>query len=139
VLSVSASLPQWDAETESEGELVRKSWVVAPTVAIVGFAVAAALAASAGSFADPLPGPRDAVILPTPTGSPLPRPTATGSSGGDDQTAPSAVAANTHPATQPAHQATGSTQQPGSGQATGSGQGKRQQGQAVSNPGPKHP
>jgi hypothetical protein len=117
---------------------VRKSLVVAPTVVIAGFAVAAALAASAGSFADPLPGPREAVILPTPSASPMPQPTPTNSVG-DDQTAPSTLAPHTRATTQPSHQSTGSTQQPGSGQATGSGQGKRQQGQPVSNPGPNHP
>lgn len=116
---------------------MKKSVVVAPTVAVVGFMAAALLAASAGSFAEPLPEPRDGVVLPTVMATPGPTsntPTATSTSGPGT----SSAANHTQAATSPSHQPTGSGEQSGSGSTT-SGQGKHQQGQPVSNPGPKHP
>ncbi len=115
---------------------MKKSVVVAPTIAVVGLTAAALLAASSGSFAEPLPEPRDGIVLPTVVDTPSltsNTPTATPTSGTGASSAPNPSRATTSPS----HQPTGSGQQSGSG--TGSGQGKHQQGQPVSNPGPKHP
>ena len=117
-----------------------KPLLAVPVLLVAGLGLAVAFTASINGLAGPLPEPRSAVSLPGVASPTNPAPTPPGLPTADapndstgSRTSGSGPTSTTKPGPTSTSRATG---QP---TGTGTGAGKRQGGQQVTNPGPKHP
>ncbi len=116
-----------------------KPFLAVPVLLVAGLGLAAAFTASINSLAGPLPEPRSAVSLPGVASPTNPAPTATGLPTAATNNSTGSRSSGSGPTSTTKSGPTSTSRATGEPTGTGTGAGKRQGGQQVTNPGPKHP